>query len=132
MKILCILASVLALAGGVGAVANAAPPEDVGPATPTVGQVGKVFVTVDAASDHLNGDIRAHNDAIEAQNQAAQTAYQAQLAALAQANQAQQDAYTAALTAHDAKVAADMAAWRARVQACKGGDTAQCAQSRSD
>ena len=32
MKSLCILASVLALAGGAGAAANAAP-EDVGPAT---------------------------------------------------------------------------------------------------
>jgi hypothetical protein len=127
MKSLCILASVLALAAGVGAVANAAP-DDVGPATTTLGQVGKVFVTVDPASDHLNGDIRAHNNAIEAQNQAAQAAYRAQLAALAQENQAQQDAYTAALAAHDAKVAADMAAWRARVRACEGGDTSQCGQ----
>jgi hypothetical protein len=125
MKSLCILASVLALAG-VGAVANAAP-EDIGPATAPVGQVGKVFVTVDAASDHLNGDIRARNNAIETQNQAAQAAYQAQLAAIAQETKAQQDAYTAALAAHDAKVAADMAAWHAQVRACQGGDTTQCA-----
>jgi hypothetical protein len=125
MKSLCILASVLALASG-AASANAAP-EDVGPATTAVGQVGKVFVTVDAASDHLNGDIRAHNNAIEAQNQAAEAAYQAQLAALSRENQAQQDAYTAALAAHDAKAAADMAAWHAQVRACQGGDTAQCA-----
>lgn len=128
MKSLCILASVLALAGGAGAAANAAP-EDVGPATAAapVGQVGKVFVTVDPASDHLNSDVQAHNNAIEAQNQAAQAAYQAQLAALAQETQAQQDAYRAALAAHDAKVAADMAAWRAQVRACEGGDTTQCA-----
>ena len=121
MKSLCILASVLALAG-IGAVANAAP-DDVGPATTNV---GKVFVTVDPASDHLNGDIQAHNNAIEAQNQAAQANYQAQLASYAQEKQAQQDAYAAALAAHDAKLAADMAAWRARVRACEGGDTAQC------
>jgi hypothetical protein len=126
MKSLCILASVLALAGGVAAGANAAP-DDVGPATAPVGQVGKVFVTVDAASDHLNGDVQAHNNAIEAQNHAAQAAYQAQLAAMAQDKQAQQDAYTAALAARDAKVAADMAAWHAQVRACQGGDTAQCA-----
>jgi hypothetical protein len=124
MRSLCILASVLALAGVEAA--NAAP-EDLGPATAAVGQVGKVFVTVDPASDHLNGDVQAHNSAIEAQNQAALAAYQAQLASDAKENQAQQDAYTAALAAHDAKVAADMAAWHAQVRACQGGDTAQCA-----
>jgi hypothetical protein len=123
MKSLCILASVLALAGGVGAVANAAP-DDVGPAT----NVGKVFVTTDPASDRLNGDIQAHNNAIEAQNQAAQATYQTQLTAYEQEKRAQQAAYDAALAAHDAQVAADMAAWQARVRACKGGDTSQCGQ----
>src|SRR5580698_9377736 len=121
MRSLCILAAALALAGGMAATANAAP-DEVGPAE----VVGKVFVTSDPASDRLNGDVEAHNKAIDAQNQAAQAAYQAQLAALAQQNQAAQDAYTAALAAHDAKAAADMAAWRARVRACEGGDTSQC------
>jgi hypothetical protein len=124
MRYLCILASMLALAGGLGAAANAVA-EDVGPATTNV---GKVFVTADPASDRLNGDIQAHNNAIEAQNQAAQANYQAQLASYAQEKQTQQDAYAAALAAHDAKLAADLAAWRARVRACEGGDTTQCGQ----
>jgi hypothetical protein len=124
MRSLCILASALALAGSIGASAIAAP-DEIGPATETV---GKVFVTTDPASDLLNKKITAHNDAIEAENQAAEGAYQAQLAGYEAEKKAQAAAYEAQLAEHDAKVAADMAAWRARVQACEGGDRTQCSQ----
>lgn len=127
MRSLCILASALVLAGVIGAAANAAP-EDVGPATENLGVVGKVFVTTDPASDMLNKKITDHNNAIEAENQAAQGAYQTQLAQYEAEKKAEADAYTAKLAEHDAKVAADMAAWRARVQACEAGDRTQCAQ----
>jgi Skp family chaperone for outer membrane proteins len=127
MKSLFILASTLALAGVIGAAANAAP-ADVGPATENLGVVGKVFVTTDPASDMLNSKITAHNDAIEAENQAAQATYQAQQAQYEAEKKAEADAYTAQLAEHDAKVAADMAAWHARVKACEDGDRSQCAQ----
>ncbi len=121
MRSLCILASGLALVWGAGSAAYAAT-DDVGPAT-----ASQPVLTVDPASDKLNGDVQAHNDAIEAENQAAQARYQAQLASFEQEKRTQQDAYSAALAAHDAQVAADTATWQARVRACEGGDTAQCA-----
>jgi hypothetical protein len=123
MRSLCILASALAVA--IGASANAAP-ADIGPATTET--VGKVFVTTDPASDLLNKKITAHNDAIEAQNQAAQAAYQTQLANYEAEKRAQRAAYDAQLAEHDATVAADMSAWHARVRACSEGDRTQCGQ----
>jgi hypothetical protein len=124
MRSVGILASALVLAGVSGAAANAGP-TDIGPATTEV--VGKVFVTTDPASDLLNKKITDHNDAIEAENQAAQSAYQAQLAQYEAEKKAETAAYQAQLAEHDAKAAADMAAWKAHVQACESGDRTQCA-----
>jgi len=126
MRSLCVLASALALAGSIGASANAAP-DDIGPATETV---GKVFVTTDPASDLLNKKITAHNDAIEAENQAAQARYQGQLADYEAEKKAQAAAYTAQLAEHDAKAAADMAAWAAHQPNCAVVDNDRCAPGR--
>jgi len=121
MRTVCSLASVLVLI--LGAAAHAAP-ADIGPATTET--VGKVFVTTDPDSDMLNKKITDHNDAIEAQNQAAQGAYQAQLAQYEAEKKAEAAAYQAQLAQHDAKAAADIAAWHARVKACSEGDRTQC------
>jgi Skp family chaperone for outer membrane proteins len=125
MKTLIALLSMLAVAGA--AAAAAAAPEDIGPATETV---GKVFVTTDPASDGLNKKVTDHNDAIEAENQAAQARYQRQLAAYEAEKTSQADAYQAELAAHDAKVAADMAAWRATQSNCPNADRDRCDPGR--
>lgn len=97
------------------------------------GGPGHAFLTNDTASDGLNQQITDHNQAIESENQAAQANYQAQQAQYEAEKQAQQAAYEQQLAAHQAQVealdrqrAADLAAWQARVAACKGGDTSQC------
>ena len=72
-------------------------------------------------------DSASDNDAVKAEDQAAQGAYQAHQAQ-DEAEKAEAAAYAAQLAEHDAKVAADMAAWHARVKACSEGDRTQCGQ----
>jgi hypothetical protein len=122
---------VLAMASLAGSTANAACPPDHPTCQVADNQLGPASAippapAPDPASDMLNGQITAHNDAIEAQNQAAQANYRTQLATYEAEKTSQETIYKAQLAEHDAKVAADLAAWQASVAACKAGDTTQC------
>jgi len=77
-------------------------------------------------SEALNVQINRANAEVQARNAAAQTAFEAQLAAYAQ----DKAAYDAALAKHAAEVAAYQAAqatWKRQVAACQAGDVAGCA-----
>lgn len=83
----------------------------------------------------LNGEVRRYNDDIATRNAARAAAYQA---GLAEYNQRRQSAaanfararadYQAQIEAQEASRAADLAAWRAAVAACKNGDRSKCAK----
>jgi hypothetical protein len=83
----------------------------------------------------LNGEVKHFNDDIAARNAAKEAAFQSDLSQYNARVQAEADAYAQAqvdyqakLKAQDASRAADLAAWRARVAACRNGDRSKCAK----
>jgi len=83
----------------------------------------------------LNAAVAARNAAVNAELEASQANYQAELAATEAKRQADQRAYAAQMAAwqagvqaQQAQAAAAQAAWQAQVKACKAGDRSQCAK----
>jgi hypothetical protein len=92
----------------------------------------------EASAASLNGQVKHFNDDVASRNAAKEAAFQAERAqydarvqaAAADYAKAQAD-YQAEIKAGDARRAAQLAAWRSAVSACRHGDTSKCAWARS-
>ncbi|HEY5290380.1 MAG TPA: hypothetical protein VIJ59_10155 [Caulobacteraceae bacterium] len=89
--------------------------------------------TTDSADARLNAQAKRFNEDVAARNQARQADYDAQLAQYQIRKQSDQDAYaenlrrySAEVQAQDQQHAADLAAWRKNVAACRKGDLSKC------
>lgn len=76
----------------------------------------------------LNARVKANLEAVEARNAARAAEFEAAKKATADAYAAQLAAYQAQVQETERKRLADLEAWKARVAACKAGDTSQCGQ----
>ena len=83
----------------------------------------------------LNAAVAARNAEVNAELEASQANYQAELAAYQRAKEANAQSYAAQMAAYQANVqaqqaqaAAAHAAWERQVAACKAGDRSQCAK----
>lgn len=83
----------------------------------------------EAAADQLNAKVRAAFDAPEARDRQKQADYEAAQKKAADDFARQLADHGARVKAQKAEYEASMAAWRARVAACKAGDASQCADS---
>ena len=98
------------------------------------GRGAKDSAPTTAVANDLNAQVKARNDTIAARNAAAASDYQARQADYEARKQADAAAYAQAQADYQAHLRAlqnqhdaEMAAWRARVQACRAGDRSQCA-----
>jgi len=98
-----------------------------------MGQGSATGGTDSVAAADLNGQVKAFNDGVAARNQAtkaayedAQASYEARKKADADAYAAQVSTYEATIRSQDQQHAAELAAWRERVAACKQGDFSKC------
>ena len=76
----------------------------------------------DGSADTLNAQVKANNDAIDAKFLAAQASYKAEL----DKYETEKRAAAAQKNANDSNYASELAAWQAKVAACKNGDHSQC------
>lgn len=76
----------------------------------------------------LNARVKANLEAVDARNAARTAEFEAAKKANAETYAAQLAAYQAQVQETERKRLADLEAWKARVAACKAGDTSQCSQ----